>query len=464
MMFWKANHTAAVVVYSTLALSACAVSSCSTDGATSSRDAGLSQNASGNHPEKSNDANDTDDDDVAHDDMSHTDDDDRSDDESINDDSDDEDDDSDDHRDDDDDRYDDDTPAPMRDAGFAADAAAPPPHDAGYGDAGSPLPDIELLLTIENGLLQVDGTCGDIGSGIIDTSEATCVIPQLAPVPPVTGKACFEGLDPTGGQLMLLSCGFQGTCAHEGGTDAYDANNGCCHELPLQLERPGVWCGRPRYWDQLAVIHQPNLLDQDGDQVSDLADNCPFVSNVSQQDTDNDGVGDACEELIVTLGDPMLQVDPTCEQLGHGVIDADEAVCLKINPDDPRLAGVTPGYLKVCVPNPSQNPDPLSASHLVSCAAREECSYRIRKNPRDPVTGKCCHAITAYGGEVLCAEVVYFEDVIVAASENFVDEDDDFRVDLSDNCVGVFNPLQTDSNNDGIGDACDENAPLQSNL
>lgn len=34
--------------------------------------------------------------------------------------------------------------------------------------------------------------------------------------------------------------------------------------------------------------------DSDGDEVSDLQDNCVDVSNDDQQDVDGDGVGDAC--------------------------------------------------------------------------------------------------------------------------------------------------------------------------
>jgi Ca2+-binding RTX toxin-like protein len=39
------------------------------------------------------------------------------------------------------------------------------------------------------------------------------------------------------------------------------------------------------------------------------------------------------------------------------------------------------------------------------------------------------------------------------------DSDGDGVPDASDNCVGIYNPEQTDSNNDGIGDACADMAP-----
>jgi hypothetical protein len=34
--------------------------------------------------------------------------------------------------------------------------------------------------------------------------------------------------------------------------------------------------------------------DSDGDEISDVQDNCPGVSNKEQQDADGDGRGDAC--------------------------------------------------------------------------------------------------------------------------------------------------------------------------
>ncbi|MFX0207336.1 MAG: thrombospondin type 3 repeat-containing protein [Candidatus Hodarchaeota archaeon] len=38
------------------------------------------------------------------------------------------------------------------------------------------------------------------------------------------------------------------------------------------------------------------IPDSDRDGVCDAADNCPAVPNPNQWDTDEDGIGDACEE------------------------------------------------------------------------------------------------------------------------------------------------------------------------
>ena len=45
-----------------------------------------------------------------------------------------------------------------------------------------------------------------------------------------------------------------------------------------------------------ALIGDPEARgpDSDGDKVSDRQDNCPDVPNKDQQDSDGDGVGDAC--------------------------------------------------------------------------------------------------------------------------------------------------------------------------
>jgi hypothetical protein len=46
-----------------------------------------------------------------------------------------------------------------------------------------------------------------------------------------------------------------------------------------------------------AAVHTslPAVADEDGDGVPDATDNCPFVANANQLDTNGDGIGDACQ-------------------------------------------------------------------------------------------------------------------------------------------------------------------------
>ena len=39
----------------------------------------------------------------------------------------------------------------------------------------------------------------------------------------------------------------------------------------------------------------PALYDGDGDGIPDIGDNCPFIANPTQRDTDRDGQGNACD-------------------------------------------------------------------------------------------------------------------------------------------------------------------------
>src|SRR6185295_14136994 len=47
--------------------------------------------------------------------------------------------------------------------------------------------------------------------------------------------------------------------------------------------------------DALSADADPQLVDDELDGVANTMDNCPGVANVDQADTDNDGVGDACD-------------------------------------------------------------------------------------------------------------------------------------------------------------------------
>ncbi len=53
--------------------------------------------------------------------------------------------------------------------------------------------------------------------------------------------------------------------------------------------------------------------DTDKDGLPDSKDNCPSVSNSTQLDTDNNGVGDACEGPVATCGNKAIDAEEGCD-------------------------------------------------------------------------------------------------------------------------------------------------------
>jgi hypothetical protein len=68
------------------------------------------------------------------------------------------------------------------------------------------------------------------------------------------------------------------------------------------------------------VTNTPLAPDADSDGVPDSQDNCPYVSNQSQEDFDSDGLGDACDDDID--GDNVSNKEDLCPMtLGPKLVD-----------------------------------------------------------------------------------------------------------------------------------------------
>jgi hypothetical protein len=125
--------------------------------------------------------------------------------------------------------------------------------------------------------------------------------------------------------------------------------------------------------------------DGDGDAVLDDIDNCPTVSNPTQDDADGDGVGDACEQMFrrgdfdsdmaVDIADAIRVLlflfgggmDPACPDAA----DADDSGTIEIA-DALRILGyLFLAQAPLSEPFSSCGPDPTQDA--LSCGADLPC-------------------------------------------------------------------------------------------
>lgn len=156
--------------------------------------------------------------------------------------------------------------------------------------------------------------------------------------------------------------------------------------------------GIPNSPDNCPLVANPDQEDTDpegADRQGDACDNCPTVPNLAQEDNDGDGLGDACDN----------------DNDNDGIPDRRDN-CPRIANSDQR----------------DQDDDGFG----------DQCDN--------------CPEVRNYGQEDID------KDLVGDACDNNIDRDRDGVQDNQDNCVDVPNSDQHDADSDGLGDSCDDDA------
>jgi hypothetical protein len=242
--------------------------------------------------------------------------------------------------------------------------------------------------------------------------------------------------------------------------------------------------GRGDICDNCLMTPNFDQVDDDGDYRGDACDNCASIPNVSQTDLDGNGIGNPCEDMDGD-GWPDHQID------GLSVLFWTHANPTVL-PDLATLGTPDTAIVRPFINYPStggvvcDNPEGLTENVIALFegvfVAPEDGKYtfwltsddgsRLWIDGEELVDNDGLHGMKTEGGGVELSaglhrlSVLFFEHfggaglTLEWGSRPRIPREimPAWTFAPVDNCPGVWNPKQVDTNGDGLGDACDDNA------